>query len=356
MERRNDDWLTLLRALVDAGAAAESSQGTENAFRLLLEALGHDAHWHRGLRYPALEVEHGFGGALIIGHVDAHRPLSGRAPTPFEFEGEFVRGPGVRDMNAGLVTIVQALKDLPDHVPFRLLIISDESLGGTESKSLVVSRAKEAPLALVAEPGGDDGALVVARAGTGRYTLDIERTLSDQESGDSSPLIELSRQVLWLAQLRQRALGTTVEVLHLQGDAESLRGPSAAHAEVKAEAWTPAEMDRISEALTAPPIYDRCLRVEYQGGWRRPPMNLSPDASVWWQKASTLWQDITGKALIGVRSNEGSPANYVASWAPTLDGLGPWGSTLENEGEIWWPSIQYRAELIRRLLTLAAAV
>ena len=346
MERRSDrDWLDLWQALLDAEVSDSALDGVESAYALLSEALGSECYWHRDMSHPALEVEHGFGGGLVIGHMDGHRHGPGDGAPRLRMDGEWVRGASPEQASAGLITILLALDELPEAVPYRLVIISDQTHGGQESRDLAVSRSKQAPLALMVEPGGEDGAVVVARAGFVHYDLEISDHHGHEES---SSVVELSRQVLWLNQLRQGTLDTTVEVVRMTAEASS-----SAHAEVQVRVWTEPELSRISEALAAPPVYDPALHVEYRGGLCLPPMLIGAQSNLWLARAGGVWRELTGKELVGVRSSKASTANYVAPWVVTLDGLGPWGH--HEDQAVWWPSIQYRAKLLSRLLTLAAS-
>jgi hypothetical protein len=354
MKRLEDqDWLELWRTL----GGPEAASDFHDTVRWFNDLLACEGRWHSNMAFPAFEMEQGFGGPLVVGRLGT---------TTAEESADRKLQEGRLELSAEWLTLLIALSRLGTDVPYRLVLLADEECTDAETQRLVVSRAKEAPLAIVVESASEADTMVVERAGSGRYELTIDAGRAPTPACDGGgPLEELSRQILWLTQLRSRALDTMVEVLAVAGEDRRFR-PAVAHAEVAVRVWTEAEMQRIRDALSVPPIYDRDLTVTYAAQAFGPPMRLGPEATRWWRQASGLWKEIAGVELTGVRAKDSSSANYIASWTPTLSGLGPWngdepgsqtGDSVANGGkeEAWWPSIKCRAELIRRLLTLQAA-
>lgn len=308
---------------------------------------------------PCLEVSHGRGGALLLGHADTVWPRGTLQEMPWREEGDWVYGPGTLDMKGGLVLAVEAIRRLDPGVPFAFLVTPDEEVGSAHSRDLIEERARAAPLVLVLESGMPEGAIKVGRAGVGAFSLEIEGIEShaglDPYRG-ASAVRELSRQVMWLETLENRALATTLNVGVVAGGTRPNVVPGRAHASLDVRVTTAAEMHRIAAAFQSPPRFDERCQVRYRGAFNRPPMEPTPESQKWVARASQIWQSLTGEPLRGVRVGGASDGNFTAPLSPTLDGLGPvgQGAHARHEG-VDWRYMNLRLQLIERLLREAGA-
>ena len=109
-------------------------------------------------------------------------------------------GPGVLDMKAGVAMALTAVEYLLEakllERPVILLLVSDEEIGSTVSRSLTEKLARECEAVYVLEPAqGIGGAYKTARKGVGGYTVHVKgvaahsgvdfraRALSDRGTG-----------------------------------------------------------------------------------------------------------------------------------------------------------------------------
>jgi glutamate carboxypeptidase len=354
-----DGGLRLLQELV----AVESPTGHIPGVRRVMEVVadhldGFTVRWHEHGGAPLLEVSRGEDGPLLLGHADTMWPLGTLGGWPLHVAGDFVSGPGVLDMKAGLVTAVLVMRDLPGEVPCTLLVTPGEEHGA--NASLIESRARHAPLVLVLEPGTDGGGFKTARPGVGRFHLAIRGPEGHVGlDGDHGPgaIGELARQVTWLESLASGIVGTTVNVGRVRGGTEAGIVAGEAEAEIDVRVWTEDEAHRIRQALSAPPRYDPRLEVLYDGDFLCPPMVPGRRVRGWLDRAAAIWRELSGEKPTEVRVRTASGGNFAATRTPTLDGLGPYGGgERTREERVWWPSVRLRAALVRSLVEAAAEV
>lgn len=115
---------------------------------------------------------------LLIGHLDTVWPKGTLKSTmPWSADDGVIRGPGVYDMKAGLVTIEQVIqtleKDGRAHPPLRIFLAPDEETGSKHSAAMLHQAAEGCSAALGFESPHPDGALKVGRFGSTRVQLSV---------------------------------------------------------------------------------------------------------------------------------------------------------------------------------------
>src|SRR5690606_33501309 len=86
---------------------------------------------------------------LLIGHMDTVHPVGTLAARPFTVAGDRAEGPGIFDMKAGLVVMVEALARLhavgaAPRRPVTILITGDEEAGSGTSRGLIETEGRGA--------------------------------------------------------------------------------------------------------------------------------------------------------------------------------------------------------------------
>jgi glutamate carboxypeptidase len=165
----------LLRDLVEI-ESPPGSPGAEAVSRRLsaeLEQLGATAALLDGGHLRA-ELA-GLGRPLLLsGHVDTVWPEGTLRSMPFRVEGDRAYGPGVYDMKACLVLLLEAIRCAGrDRRALRVFLTADEELGSPGGRPLLEEAAKGVAAALVVEPPGESGNLKTSRKGLGRFTLHV---------------------------------------------------------------------------------------------------------------------------------------------------------------------------------------
>ena len=341
--------------------AAETPTGARASIR---DALGLVDGWlSPELGPPTVEtvgdVDHLFwpGGPaprlLLLGHLDTVWPAGTSSRRPFRVDGDVATGPGVFDMKAGIVILVEALARARRRDDVSVLLTTDEETGSLSSRALIEREARRAAAVLVLEPSLG-GAIKVARRGGSIYNLRFHGRGAhaglEPEEGRNA-LVELARQVVDLPAVGDVGRGTIVSPTVARAGTVTNVIPDHAELQIDVRAWSLAELERVHDSMTALRPYDRDVRIDIDGGINRPPMEAGrADALV------ALARDVSVER--GLRFDEpvavggASDGNFTAALGvPTLDGLGPDGGGAHADGE--WVSLRSlleRIELVTGLI------
>jgi glutamate carboxypeptidase len=299
---------------------------------------------------------------LVLGHVDTVFPLGELARRPFTVHNGRATGPGAFDMKAGLVQLVDALRQLTATVPdpdLTVLLNADEELGSPGSEPFLVAEAGHCGCAIVLEPGGPGGAMKTARKGIGMYDIEVTGVAAhpglDFDHGINA-ITELAAQLGELAAYSGMDDGTTVNIGTVRGGTG--RNVVAAHAvaEVETRFWTSAAGERVDAAVRDRTPHHPGAKVVVTGGVHRGPMQRTASAErlielVTARAEADGWQ-VGQQAVGGV-----SDGNVVAALGvPTVDGLGAEGGGAHGPAEyVLVDSMPRRARWLAAILADFAA-
>lgn len=297
---------------------------------------------------------------LVIGHLDTVWPVGTLDRMPFRLTPEgAAHGPGIFDMKSGIAIALQALNairglGLQTKRPVTLLLTCDEEIGSKTSRQLVEEEARRAAAALVLEPPITGGIVKTGRKGIGVFGIRaIGRAAHaglDPRKGINAN-VELSHQILRLAEMNDHERGVTVSVGMMSGGTAINVVPAEASAKVDVRFWTPEDGQRIvTEIGGLKPILAEA-QLEITGGINRPPMPRSEKNIALYEHARNLAAEF-GLDLKDTVVGGGSDGNFTAAMGvPTLDGLGVDGAGAHADHEhIIVSDIPRRAALLTRLI------
>ena len=329
-------------------------------------ALARFAEWFSA---PAVEGGHllrEFGDPhadkqiLILGHYDTVWPVGTLQHMPFREEQGRLWGPGVLDMKGGIacaLMAIRALEELSIPIPARVLLQlnADEETGSRTSRALTERNAQASIAVLVIEPGtGLTGKLKTARKGVGQFRIRVTGRAAhsgvDFENG-ASAVLELSRQLLKIAEFTELASGVTVNPGVIRGGTRSNVIAAEAEAEIDIRIARLSDAAALEEKFHAlKPVDDRCS-IEITGGLNRPPMERTDAIGQLFEKARQAAREL-GIDLEESATGGGSDGNFTAALGiPTLDGLGAVGEGAHAANEsILVSRIADRIALLAQLL------
>jgi glutamate carboxypeptidase len=346
--------------------AAVDRLGTVLASRF--QELGGEAHIHPAKQFGNhLEVRFRRSErprekpVLLLGHMDTVYPIGTISRMPYRVARGRAWGPGVLDMKSGIALalgVMEALLDwgegkLPR--PLTIMLVSDEEVGSSSSRTITEKLARQAAAVLVLEPAhGPRGALKTSRKGVGEYRLRIEGKAAhaglDFEKGQSA-VAELARQVLEISRFVELERGVTVNVGKIDGGTRSNVVPAEASAAIDVRVKTMADAAEIGRKFAALAPFNPGCKLLLTGGVNRPPMERTPGVAALYRKAEEIAQEM-GMELEEASVGGGSDGNFTAALGiPTLDGLGAVGDGAHAPHE----SILV-AELPRRAALVAGLV
>ena len=207
---------------------------------------------------------------------------------------------------------------------------------------------------LVFEPALPGGVLKTARKGVGTYRLDVRGISAHAgiapEAG-ASAITELALQILAMHALQAPERGTTINAGVVAGGSRSNVVAEHAQAEIDVRVSEADEQARIEQAFAALAPHDPRVRLAWQGGFERPPLERGPHVQRLFALAreagETLGLDVREGATGGA-----SDGNFTAALGvPTLDGLGAIGDGAHARHEhVEIASLSDRAALAAAIL------
>jgi glutamate carboxypeptidase len=331
------EYLAELRALTEIETPTRLGTGLERAADFLSQALQPFGRLEREdlpTYGPLLRLVRPGTGArvLLLAHYDTVW-AEGSWPTLWRVDGGRVFGPGVYDMKGGLLFVLWLLRYLDGanltHPHLEVLLNPDEELGSLASRRHIEDAARRADFVLVLEPTNGDGAIKLARKGSGEYVVRIKGRATHQgvepESGTNA-VVEAAHQIIRLLELANDDQGTTVGPNVIAGGSASNMVADCAEMLVDVRTWSRMESERLETAFhNLRPVLEG-IEIEVSGGWNRPPMEPTPATFDLYKRIVNVGGTL-GLDLPWVRWGGSSDANLAAAvGTATVDGLGPVGA------------------------------
>src|SRR5271168_1209432 len=270
---------------------------------------------------------------LVLGHYDTVYPSGTLAKMPFRVSAGKAYGPGTFDMKAGIIQALFALETLQHaQIPIQKRLVflwtSDEEVGSDSSRKLLEAEARRSDAVFVLEPSfGPRGLIKTARKGVGEAELIVHGRashagLAPQEGINA--IHELALQIERIQQWNDLRRGTSINVCRIEGGTRTNVIPERAKAIFDLRALHATDIRRIEQRLHSLRPILRGARLEFHGGFSRPPLEHKISATLFARAKSLASQ--MGLALGECTVGGGSDGNLTAALGiPTLDGLGAVG-------------------------------
>ena len=348
--------LELLRELVELESPSGSAGARAVASRvaLELERLGADTTLLEGNHLRAELPGHG-DPLLLSGHVDTVWPEGTLGERPFRVDGDRAYGPGVYDMKACLVSMLEAIRRAgPERRALRVVLTADEEQGSPTGRVPLEEAAQGVAAALVVEPPTPRGNLKTSRKGLGIFTLTVVGRAAHAGTAPEegvSAIEELAHQIQALQALNDELRGASVNVGVVEGGTAANVVPDRAEARIDVRIVHPEDREWVERALAELRPVDPEAELELGGGWTRPPLEPSEATGKLFARACEHGREL-GLDLAEASSGGGSDGNLIgALGVPVLDGLGVQGGGAHSADEhVDLRSLPVRAELLGRLL------
>jgi glutamate carboxypeptidase len=348
--------IDLLRELVEIESPTGCSEGLRGvAERVVAELEPHGGEATFTGDHLRIDLPGESEPLLLLGHVDTVWEVGTLADMPFRVENGRAYGPGAYDMKAGLVVLVEAIRQAGDRRrAARVFLTGDEETGSLTGRPLIEEAARDVAAAFVLEPPTQRGNLKTARKGLARYRLVVHGHASHAgthpEEG-ASAVEELAHQILALKSFGDPRHGITVNVGVVRGGVRENVVADHAEAWIDVRVTHADDVPKMEAAMAALEPKDPGTRLELEGGFTRPPLERSPASTQLFEQAREHGLEL-GLDLHESASGGGSDGNLVgALGVPVLDGLGAEGAGAHARDEhVLLDSIPVRASLLARLL------
>lgn len=349
-ELRQKQMISMLERLVNTDSGTYHKEGVDeigsylqHAYERLGFAVERYPNDHIGDYFKIRHPEAVNPEIVIAAHLDTVFPKGTVNKRPFSIEGNRAYGPGVIDMKASHVLLYDAICQLIEagHHSYKnieIVLNSDEEIGSKDSKSFIESACDGKKVGLVLEPARANGAIVSARRGTGRYTIEVHGKSAhagiDPENGRSA-IEELAYKVIELHKLTNPAQNINVNAGLISGgtSTNSIAGYASCEVDVriaKSEQakWIEEQIKAIASTNTLDGV-----STTLTGEIRRLPMVYTDKTKKLVELIQQTAKDLSF-TLEHVATGGGSDASFIANKGiPTVDGLGPVGGKQHSEEE-----------------------
>lgn len=294
---------------------------------------------------------------LLVGHLDTVWARGTLETMPWRVDGERAFGPGVLDMKAGLVIVLEALRGLARHsltTPITVMFNCDEEIGSESTRPLLAELACGARAALVFEPAIVGGAAKTSRSGMSAYRIHIRGRAAhagvDPEKGVSA-ILAAAHVVVALHNLNDLKAGLSVNAGVIEGGTRPNVVAAEARIDVDVRFRTTDQAQRVHEEIAGLAGLRNGAEVEVSGGIDRPPFEPTAESLALHARAAAAAQ-ASGFEMDCGHVGGVSDGNFTAALGiPTLDGLGPDGAGAHaNHEHIVIADLPRRAAMLARLL------
>ena len=366
LDTEEDNMVAMLKQLTNVNSGSLNKQGVNEIGRLLsaeLERLGFNLTTFPGevIKMPscpgsnyAIDVadhilanKDGKGKkVLLMGHMDTVFPPN----SPFQAfsrSGDVMYGPGVADMQGGLVVMLYALKALQkagelDDMAISVFMNSDEEIGSLSSRKYLEEQAPLHDYGLVYESSGSNN-MVRQRKGLGQARFVVTGKASHAGGAHQlgrSAIKELAYKIVEIEQMTDYKSGVTVNVGVVSGG--EARNTIAPCAEAFIDLRYPAPQQGIDAVTQFEAIFNSVLSYPVDSGeisttsWtnlHRPPKIPTPESDYLLEKTIAIGR-LLGQELGVTNSGGGTDGSLTqAAGLPTLDSLGVSGTGAHSDRE-----------------------
>ncbi|HZC65040.1 MAG TPA: M20/M25/M40 family metallo-hydrolase, partial [Candidatus Dormibacteraeota bacterium] len=227
---------------------------------------------------------------LVLGHYDTVYASGTLRTMPFRVKGGRAYGPGVFDMKAGIVQALFAFRALlalrvPLHERIVFLWTSDEEIGSGSSRALLEAEARRSEAVLVTEPAfGARGLLKTSRKGVGEAQLIVHGRASHAGLAPQdgvNAIHELALQISRVEKWNDLKRGISVNADIVEGGSRTNVIADRARAVFDLRALRVADMREVEKRLRALRPLHRGARLEFRGGFDRPPLERTMSAQLY---------------------------------------------------------------------------
>ncbi len=300
-------------------------------------------------------------GILICGHADTVHEIGSLASMPYRRDGNYLWGPGIAAMKAGLYISLVAVQQLIrlDHrlnLPVTFLIVSDKELGCPSTRELIEATARQSKYVLVPGTARDAQTVYSGRYAEQRYKLDV-KVDSVPESYSESAISLMARHIVDIDKMSTEGCRFKVGAIK---SGQWVNFAEKCTAEVISEAVTEADVAESYKKIMAlnSPNPDKGLHVNRSVSlplWQSDQGECNDGQSDNNSLLSYACQvaEVQGLTLNAVTGASGSLANISGGMGiKTLDGLGVIGVGMQSRAErIQIDSLVSRAQMMAGLLT-----
>ena len=308
----------------------------------------------------------GYEKIIFSGHLDTVQKV-GNGFEKFEIREDRIYGPGVMDMKAGIVMMLNVINNIKDEnlkKKIRVIITEEEEVGSNASKHKLKEFCRAAKYFLTFEPGLANGNYVVAHSGVKWLMIKVEGKAAHaglHHKYGINAVVELCKKLTKIAELTDYSRGITLNPGVISGGSKSNVVPEYAECLVDVRFKNEEDMKYIDasvEKILSEDNFYNELIGEYSRAsaetlaWL-PAMPKEKSVGI-----AEIVKVVAKEQGLSIRSEEvgyGSDGNHVADLPLSIiDGLGPYGGGMHTTEEFmliksYEERLKLNEELVRQL-------
>ena len=344
------DMTELLKTFVNIDTGAYTIEGVKKLASLIgsfVEELGFETESVSSDLYAPhlLARKRGKGRKklLALAHMDTVFEEGTAAARPFKIEDGKAYGPGVLDMQSGIVCLLYTMKILSDdgfddYDTLTLLFNSDEERGSATSEKTILEESAKADVVLVYEPGNLPDNVCIERKGGGIFNLEIWGRASHaggNPQGGVHALEEMAHKLLAMHAETDYSRMRTISVGVVKGGTRSNIIPDYVFAEIDIRCNTNEDgdylmrrMQEIADRSYVAGTTSKLTKVMY-----RPPLIKTAENVEMYELFRKAGEEF-GLEIGEKMGGGGSDGNYASGLGKTIiDSIGPVGDLAHTDGE-----------------------
>ena len=271
---------------------------------------------------------------------------------------QYLEGTGIWENKGGIALLIAALQALKfsrnlKKVKIGILLITDSSIDGRYSKSIIQQKAENAKAVLSLSGSSKNGGLVLSRSGAALYHLETKMLKKDNPENVSNTALNFNRTLASITDISQNDSNNIIAPFSIEFKSNIFKMYAHGSAGISVRYNSPEVLDeiekKIKKILTSQKR-SKIYQVKIEGGVKRPALLVSEKSQNYFESIVDLAKQIDVRIT---KEHRWSSADicHIKNDIPIIDGLGPVGEYLPSDNERI-----IRHSLIERALLLAIAL
>ncbi len=273
----------------------------------------------------------------------------------FNEQEQYLEGTGIWENKGGIAILISALQALKfsrnlKKVNIGVLLITDSSIDGRYSKSIIQQKAENAKTVLALSGSSKEGGLVLSRSGAALYHLETKMLKKDNPENVSNTALNFNRTLASITDISQNDSNNIIAPFNIEFKSNIFKMYAYGIAGISVRYNSPEVLNeiekKIKKILTSQKR-SKIYQVKIEGGLKRPALLVSEKSQNYFEGIVDLAKQIDVRIT---KEHRWSSADicHIKKDIPIIDGLGPVGEYLPSDNERI-----IRHSLIERALLLA---
>ena len=271
-----------------------------------------------------------------------------------EYE-QYLEGTGIWENKGGIAILISALQALKfsrslKKLNIGVLCISDSSIDGRYSKSIIQQKAENAKKVISLSGSSKDGGLILSRSGSALYKLEAKMIKKDNPENVSLTAMAFNKTIASITDISQNDSNNIIAPYNIEFKSNIFKVSAYGAAGISVRYNSLDVLNNIEQKIKKIMITQKkskIYQIKIEGGLKRPAMLESEVSNDYYKSIIDIAKQIDVRITDEHRWSSADIC-HINKDLPIIDGLGPVGEYLPSENERI-----VRHSLIERALLLA---